>query len=163
MTEQDTAGLAERLTRIEECGRAADILHTFAASLDEPDLTTVLALFREDAVLSSPRRTARGHEEIARFFSEAWAADPSAKRHFVMSPRVTWLSPGRVRLEAYFTFVGRMPDSSVLGWGTYDDVVDVTGQEPRFAEVRMESHLRTDLSRGWGAAVGATAEAGAAR
>ncbi|WP_244928949.1 nuclear transport factor 2 family protein [Nocardioides sp. W7] len=152
MTQQETDDLAARLVRLEECGRAADILHTFAASLDDPDLATVLPLFREDAVLVSPRRTARGRAEIASFFTEAWSADPSVKRHFVMSPRVTWLGPGRVRLETYFTFIGRMPDSSVLGWGTYDDVVDVTGPEPRFAEVRMESHLRTDLDQGWAAA-----------
>ncbi|WP_181311766.1 nuclear transport factor 2 family protein [Nocardioides campestrisoli] len=142
---------AARLTRLEECAAASNILHTFAAALDEPEVESVLALFREDAVLSSPRREARGHAEIRSFFTEAWAADPSAKRHFVMSPRASWLEPGRVRLEAYFYFVGRMPDSSVLGWGTYDDVVDVTGPEPRFARIRMESHLRTDLVSGWAA------------
>ena len=158
MSDQAAEDLLHRLTRLEECSRASNLLHTFAASLDEPDLDTVLALFREDALLSSPRREARGHQEIGAFFADAWLADPSAKRHFVMTPRVTWLSPGRVRLEAYFTFVGRMPDSSVLGWGTYDDLVDVTGPEPQFAEVRMESHLRTDLAQGWAAApIGARA------
>jgi hypothetical protein len=142
---------AARLTRLEECAAASNILHTFAAALDEPEMEKVLALFREDAVLSSPRREAVGHDEIRAFFTEAWAADPSEKRHFVMSPRVTWLEPGRVRLEAYFYFIGRLPGSSVLGWGTYDDVVDVTGPEPRFARIRMESHLRTDLASGWAA------------
>lgn len=143
---------ATRVARLEECAAATNLLHTFAAALDEPEVERVIALFREDAVLSSPRREARGHDEIRAFFGEAWAADSSAKRHFVMSPRVTWLEPGQVRLEAYFFFVGRMPDSSVLGWGTYDDVVDVTGAEPRFARIRMESHLRTDLASGWAAA-----------
>ena len=158
MTVQATEDLLHRMARLEECARATNLLHTFAASLDDPDLDTVLALFLQDALVFSPRREARGHQEIGAFFAEAWSADPSAKRHFVMSPRVTWLSPGRVRLEAYFTFVGRMPDSSVLGWGTYDDVVDVTGPEPKFAEVRIKSHLRTDLARGWAAApVGADA------
>jgi hypothetical protein len=80
-----------------------------------------------------------------------------------MSPRVTWLEPGLVRLEAYFYFVGRMPDSSVLGWGTYDDVVDVTGPEPRFARIRMESHLRTDLAGGWASPPLGSAPVGAAR
>lgn len=147
----DGPDLSERLTKMEESIRATNLLHTFAAVLDEPTLETVLPLFREDAVLSSPRSEARGHAEIREFFTVAWAADPSEKRHFVTSPRVTWLEPGRVRLETYFTFIGRMPGSSVLGWGTYDDVVDVTGPEPRFASIRMESHLRTDLDNGWAA------------
>ena len=62
---------------------------------------------------------------------------------------MTWLGPGLVRLEAYFSFIGRATRLSVLGWGTYDDTVDVTGPEPRFARMRIESHLRTDLAAGW--------------
>jgi hypothetical protein len=149
MTQGVSGDLAERVARLEDCAAATDILHTWAAALDEPDLDTVLDLFLPDAVLSSPRRDATGHDEIREFFSQAWSYDPSSKRHFVMSPRVTWLEPGRVRLETYFYFIGRLPDSSVLGWGTYDDVVDVRGDRPRFASVRMESHLRTDLTTGW--------------
>ncbi|HEY8534248.1 MAG TPA: nuclear transport factor 2 family protein [Micromonospora sp.] len=147
--QDELRNLAELVRQQDECRRATGILHAFAASLDEPDVDTVLKLFREDAVLETPRFTARGHAEIGAFFQRAWAADPSTKRHFVMSPRVTWLEPGRVRLETYFLFVGRLPGSSIIGWGTYDDIVDVSGQEPLFAYIRMESHLRTDLQSGW--------------
>jgi 3-phenylpropionate/cinnamic acid dioxygenase small subunit len=135
--------------RLAQCQAAANILHTYASSLDEPDVDTVLRLFREDAILETPGSTAAGHEQIGAFFRRAWAADSSVKRHFVTSPRVTWLEPGLVRLEAYFSFIGRATRQSVLGWGTYDDTVDVTGPEPRFARMRIESHLRTDLAAGW--------------
>jgi 3-phenylpropionate/cinnamic acid dioxygenase small subunit len=141
--------LEAEVRRLTQCQAAASILHTYAASLDEPDVATVLRLFRDDAVLETPNSTAAGHEEIGAFFRRAWAADPSVKRHFITSPRVTWLEPGLVRLEAYFYFIGRASQQSVLGWGTYDDTVDVTGPEPRFARMRIDSHLRTDLVAGW--------------
>jgi hypothetical protein len=141
--------LAAQLQRLSEAQAAANILHTYAAALDEPDVATVLPLFTEDAVLETPGSAATGHAGIGAFFRAAWAADASAKRHFITSPRVTWLEPGRVRLESYFSFIGRAPGQSVLGWGTYDVIVDVTGTEPRFARMRIDSHLRTDLASGW--------------
>jgi hypothetical protein len=146
--------LEVQVQRLTQCQAAANILHTYAATLDEPEVAAVLRLFAEDAVLETPGSTAAGHEEIGAFFRKAWAADPSAKRHFITSPRVTWLEPGLVRLEAYFYWIGRAPGESVLGWGTYDDTVDVTGPIPRFARMRIESHLRTDLASGWPAATG---------
>ena len=141
--------LEMEMRRLAQCQAAANILHTYAASLDEPDVDTVLRLFREDAILQTPGGTSAGDEQIGAFFRRAWAADSSVKRHFITSPRVTWLEPGLVRLEAYFSFIGRATRQSVVGWGTYDDTVDVTGTEPRFARMRIESHLRTDLAAGW--------------
>ena len=141
--------LEAEVRRLAQCQAAANILHTYAATLDEPDVATVLRLFRPDAILETPGSIAAGHEEIGEFFRRAWAADPSVKRHFITSPRVTWLEPGLVRLEAYFSFIGRALEQSVLGCGTYDDTVDVTGPEPRFARMRIESHLHTDLAAGW--------------
>jgi hypothetical protein len=132
-----------------DCVRATNILHTFALAVDEQEIDSVLACFRVDAELTTPRRSWRGIEEIREFFAAAWAADPSAKRHFVATPRVTWLGPGRVRLEAYFSFIGRLPEQSVLGWGRYDHVVDVRGEQPLLERAGMESHLRTDLAAGW--------------
>lgn len=132
-----------------DCIRAANILHSFATAVDAQDMAATLACFRADADLVTPSFTAAGIDEIRAFFDGAWRRDPSAKRHFVASPRATWIEPGLVRLEAYFSFVGRMPEQSIVGWGQYDDLVDVTGDEPRFVRIAMESHLRTDLATGW--------------
>ncbi len=102
-------------TRAWECVVAGNILHTFATAVDAQDLPATLACFREDAVLATPRGESTGLDEIGAFFMKAWATDPSAKRHFVASPRTTWLEPGLVRLEAYFSFIGRLPGSRSSG------------------------------------------------
>lgn len=149
MAEPSTGELLERVQRLEDCQGATGLLHTFAAALDEPVLDDVVSLFLPDAVLQTVRGEHVGHAAIKAFFADAWQRDASAKRHFVMAPRVTWLRPGRVRVETYFTFIGRLPQESILGWGTYDDEIDTTGPEPRFARLRMESHLRTELAQGW--------------
>ncbi|GAA1103970.1 hypothetical protein GCM10009668_23780 [Nocardioides dubius] len=136
-------------TRAWECVVAGNVLHTFATAVDAQDLRATLACFRPDAILETPSAVHRGHQEIAAFFTEAWRRDPSDKRHFVTAPRVTWIEPGLVRLETYFCFTGRLPDQSILGWGEYDDLVDVSGDEPRFVRIHLQNHLRTDLAAGW--------------
>lgn len=140
-------------TRAWECVQAANIVHTWALAIDAQDPDAVLACFTPDAEVATPTQSWQGHEAIADFFAGAWAADQSAKRHFIASPRTTWLEPGRVRLEAYFLFVGQVPDQSVIGWGQYDDIVDVRGPEPKFVRVAMQLHLHTDLAAGWPLAV----------
>lgn len=131
---------------------ATNILHTFATAVDAQDMSATLACFRDDARLETPHTACIGRDEIAGFFTKAWSTDPSAKRHFVASPRATWLEPGLVRLETYFSFLGRLPDQSIIGWGEYDDLVDVSDGVPRFVRLHMQSHLRTDLATGWVAA-----------
>jgi ketosteroid isomerase-like protein len=91
MTDSENAMTALEVLEIEvqrlaQCQAAANILHTYAASLDEPDVDTVLRLFREDAILETPGAAAAGHEQIGAFFRQAWATDPSVKRHFITSP-----------------------------------------------------------------------------
>jgi SnoaL-like domain len=139
----------ERLGRLEDVEAARGILFDYAASLDEPDPAVVAALFTEDGLLHTVGGTCRGRAEIEEFFGRAFTRDPSTKRHFITNSKTTWLAPRRVRIDSYFFFVGRDVDRSVLGWGTYLDVVDVSGGRPRFAEKTIDVHLNTTLDQGW--------------
>jgi hypothetical protein len=141
--------LKMRLGRLEDLETARSIFHDYAAALDEPEPAAVSALFAEDAVLHTPMGSFTGRSEIEKFYREAFAADPSVKRHFIANPKATWIADGFVRLESYFLFVGRDAAASVVGWGTYEDQVDVSGEAPLFAAKAISVHVATDLSRGW--------------
>lgn len=62
---------------------------------------------------------------------------------------MTRRGPGDVRAEAYFLFVARMPAASTLGWGRYHADVRVEEGEARFARLRMDLDVATDLATGW--------------
>jgi hypothetical protein len=149
MTQDELVDLERRLRRLEQIERARGFMLTYAETVDEPDPGTVADLFREDAVLTTSRGVARGRAEIRDFFTAAFAADRSQKRHFLVNLRATWLEDGLVRLESYFHFVGRLPEASTLGWGRYDDTVDVSGGRPCFTAKTIVLDLRTDLTQGW--------------
>lgn len=142
-------GIEARLQRLEDIETARGMFHLYAETLDVPDARTVAALFTEDAVLHTPMGSFEGRASIEDFYEKAFAADPSVKRHFIVNPRVVGSGDGAVRLQSYFFYTGRGDATSIIGWGTYDDVVDVTGAEPRFREKTIAVHVGTDLAKGW--------------
>jgi hypothetical protein len=141
--------LEQRVRALEQIELARGHLHGYAAVLDDPDPEAVALLFRQDAELRTPSTTVQGRDAIREFYARAFASDPSVKRHFLTMPRATWLDQGRVRLECYFQFVGRHPEDSVLGWGTYDLVVDVSSRPALFASLAIAPQMRTTLVGGW--------------
>jgi hypothetical protein len=141
--------LEDRLRRLEGIEVARGIYHVYAETLDEPDAKAVAALFAEDGVLRTPVGDFEGRGAIEDFYRKAFEADTSLKRHFIVNPRVAETAPGTVRLRSYFLYVGRGDDKSIIGWGTYDDLVDVSGPEPLFKEKRITVHVGTDLAQGW--------------
>jgi hypothetical protein len=144
-----TVDLEARLRRLEDIEAARGMYHLYAEILDEPDAGAVASLFAEDGVLHTPMGDFEGRGAIEDFFQKAFDADTSLKRHFIVNPRVVETHPGTVRLQSYFLYVGRGDEQSIIGWGTYDDVVDVTGPAPLFREKTIAVHVGTDLSQGW--------------
>jgi ketosteroid isomerase-like protein len=144
----DLTEIEARLRRLEDIEAARGIYQVYAKTLDVPVADTVAELFTEDAVLHTPIGDFTGRDAVREFFRTAFDNDPSVKRHFIVNPRVVASEPGRVTLTSYFLYVGR-GDDSLIGWGTYDDVVDVTGPEPRFREKTITVHHGTTLSAGW--------------
>ncbi len=149
MSDDELNALRQRVLRLEQIEHARGYLHTYAETMDDRDPETACRLFREDAVLTTVRGVARGRAEIRQFYRETLTPDQSGSRHFVAAPRATWLADGLIRLESYFQFVGRGDDASVIGWGTYDDTVDVSGERPCFAAKTITLHLRTSVEQGW--------------
>src|SRR4051794_1112531 len=103
-----------RLRRLEDIETARGIFHTYAHTLDEPHAGAVAALFTEDGILRVPGAEVAGRRAIEDFYETALAAEPSLKRHFIVNARVADTTPGRVRFESYFFYVGRGDARSVI-------------------------------------------------
>lgn len=140
--------LEERIARLEAIEAAKGFFYTYAETLDAPDPEAVAALFVEAGELKTPIGDFAGREAIKNFYAEAFAADTSLKRHFLANPRAEVLADGNVRVESYFLYVGR-GDGSIIGWGTYDDVVSVADGDVRYVSKKIEIHMGTTLSEGW--------------
>ncbi len=145
----DIEDVVARLRRLEDIEAARNMHHVYASTLDEPNAKTVAELFTENAVLHTPVGSFPGRQAIEDFYSAAFEADTSLKQHFVVNPKVISAEPGRVRLQSYFLYLGRGDDASVIGWGTYDDTVDVSGPEPLFVEKTIGIIVGTTLDAGW--------------
>jgi 3-phenylpropionate/cinnamic acid dioxygenase small subunit len=148
MTTDDTE-LHARVLRLEALTAARDLLDEYAEAADTRELGPVLELFAPDAVLHSPRGVYLGHDQIATSYTDGWALDPSRKRHFVTNARLRALPDGTVRVTAHFFYLGRGVGRSVVGWGDYDDVVDVSGARPLFRTKRINHAVATDIVAGW--------------
>lgn len=150
--DRDLTPLLHRLQRLEDLEAARSHLHTYAAALDAPVVPERVAeLFTADGTLTVPSGTWTGRDGVAAFYRDRTATDPSDKRHFIMSPQLTWRAPGTVEVEAYFLFTARGEERSALGWGLYRDVVRVVDGAPLFAAKTILPHHFTDLATGWAA------------
>ena len=149
MTQDELDDLRLRVRRLEQIEQARNFLHTYAQTQDTPDPQRAAELFREDGTLTTKNGVVRGHAELRDFFATVFAADPSEKRHYIVNPHTTWLADGLVRIQSYFLFVGRGDDSSRIGWGQYDDTIDVSGERPCFAAKTITLEVKTDLAEGW--------------
>jgi len=145
----DIEDLMARVRRLEDVEAARNMHHVYAETLDEPNAKTVAQLFAEDGVLHTPVGSFTGRQAIEDFYTAALDADTSLKQHLIVNPKVVSAEAGRVRLQSYFLYLGRGDDASVIGWGTYDDTVDVSGPEPLFAEKTIRIIVGTTLDAGW--------------
>ena len=145
----DIDELLARVSRLEDIEAARNMHHIYASTLDEPSAKTVAQLFAEDAVLNTPVGSFTGRQAIQDFYAAALEADTSLKQHLITDVKVVSAESGRVRLQSYFLYLGRGDDDSVIGGGTYDDTVDVSGPEPLFVEKTIDIIVGTTLDAGW--------------
>ena len=146
--QDDLDDLRLRLRRLEQIEQARNFLHTYAQTQDTPDPQRAAELFREDGTLTTLHGVKRGRDELREFFATVFAADPSEKRHYIVNQHTEWLSDGLVRIRSYFLYVGR-GEVSRIGWGQYDDTIDVSGDRPCFAAKTITLEVKTDLDEGW--------------
>lgn len=140
---------SDRLRRLEEVEATRGLLASYARAADVASVERVLALFTPDGVVAHRRGEYAGADAIDGYFRDTWGESPAEKRHFVTTVEATWRGPGEVRAEAYFLFVARTPAASTLGWGRYDAEVRVDEGVARFARLRMDLDVATDLAAGW--------------
>ncbi len=152
--------MARRLRQLEAAEAARSLLARYGWACDGRDLDAVTAMFGEDASVEVGGRIWTGHREIASFFREAWSADPTDKTHFMVNVAPGELAGDAIAVSATFLYTAAGGSSSVLGWGHYRDVVDVSGHQPVFRSKGMDLKWAGDVRRGWAAGEPA---AGAAR
>lgn len=145
----DIEELMARVRRLEDIEKARNMHHVYAETLDEPNAKTAAQLFTEDAILHTPVGSFTGRNAIEDFYASAFEADTSLKQHLIVNPKVISAESGQVRLQSYFLYLGRGDDSSIVGWGTYDDTIDVSGPEPLFVEKTIGIIVGTTLDAGW--------------
>lgn len=145
----DHEGVERRLLRLEQIDLATRLFSTYARAADAAAVDRMAALFTAEALVSTRRGEFVGTTEIAEYFAATWGEAPSEKRHFVTALDLDWRGPGLLEAQAYFLFVARAPETSVLGWGRYDATVQLHDGSARFSRLRIDLDVATDLVTGW--------------
>lgn len=153
VTGNELAAVLARLERLEQIEAARGVFADYATAVDNHDADALRRLYTARSILDTRVGTFSGTDEIAAFFDRAWAAGPSGKRHFVSNITATWMSSNVVALDAYFFYVGRPSEDSVIGWGAYRCTVDTVGV-PTMIDHRITLEMGTTLAAGWSAPVG---------
>jgi uncharacterized protein (TIGR02246 family) len=152
MTEPaDIHALAARLERLETAERAREASWRYATAVDAADLDLLAQVFTDDAVLTTRKGPRQGRDEIVAYYAIA-LADPVARKHFLVNQTVTWIEPGVADMESYFLYTYAGEDTSVLGWGTYNDRVRVVDGVGCIAQKRISIDVHADSRSGWATA-----------
>jgi 3-phenylpropionate/cinnamic acid dioxygenase small subunit len=149
-SDTELATVLERLQRLELAEAARELTARYALALDHRDFGALAELFTEDAVVEAGGETFTGRAAVMGFFRHAMEViDPSDKKHLMMNHRVRQLTPGSAQVDSYFLYTA-VGDESVLGWGTYADVVRVEADGlPRFATKSIVVDVAVDVRQGW--------------
>jgi uncharacterized protein (TIGR02246 family) len=145
------ARVAERLEMLETAERAREASWRYATAVDAADLDLLAQVFTDDAVLTTRKGPRQGRDEIVAYYAIA-LADPVARKHFLVNQTVTWIEPGVADMESYFLYTYAGEDTSVLGWGTYNDRVRVVDGVGCIAQKRISIDIHADSRSGWATA-----------
>ena len=141
--------LTSRLRQLEAAEAVRRLLARYGAACDRCDLEAVVALFSEDGCVEAGGRTWVGRECVRTFFSDAWATDRSKKTHFIVNVVAGELAGARLDVRSTFLYTGAGAKLSVLGWGEYHDVVDVSQPEAAFQLKGVDLKWAGDVRSGW--------------
>lgn len=139
--------LHRRLVRLEQCEAARTATQAYASAIDAADPDRTAELFAEDGVLHTPSGSPTGRSAIADFYRARITGID--RKHFVTNVSAQWIEEGRVAVHSYFLYTGREPAHSALGWGSYDDIVDLSGPQALFESKTITPDVFTDLAEGW--------------
>jgi ketosteroid isomerase-like protein len=139
----------QRLARLEKIEAAKAALGRYARACDAKDVSRLAAdVFTADVVLHVPGTDYHGVEDVAAFYRGAFDAAPGTRRHFLMNHIAEVNPAGEVEIDSYFFFVSA-EDQSVIGWGSYRDVIVVDGGRARVREKTIVLDMHTTIDAGW--------------
>jgi ketosteroid isomerase-like protein len=144
----DVEAMARRLARLEVAEAAREATWRYALAVDTLDFDLLSDVFTENAVLTTRQGPRQGREEILAYYRKA-LADPVGRKHFMVNQSVAHVGPDAATLLSYFLYTFAGQDTSILGWGTYHDVVRVVDGVGRIEEKRISIDVHADSRIGW--------------
>jgi hypothetical protein len=140
-----------RLVRLERTEAARVIGARYGRACDAKSVQALRdEVFTNDVVLRVPGAELSGIEAVADFYQGAFDAEPGTRRHFVVNQIVEPISDDEYLVDSYFVFVSE-DRSSVIGWGSYRDVVSFESGAARIREKTIALDVHTTLGEGWAA------------
>lgn len=143
-----STAVLERLERLETAEAARETAYRYALAIDGPDFELLAGVFAPDATLTTRRGTRHSRESILDYYREALAL-PVARRHFIVNQQVTWLAPGEVSMRSSFIYTFAGDDTSILGWGRYDDRIRIEDGVGFIVEKTISIDTHADAREGW--------------
>ena len=145
--------LGERIQRLEDAQAAQATLRGYVDSMDAQDLSKIPELFTSDAVLEVPGARFEGVDAILGFYTQAFADDPTVKVHFHTNLAITAHGGGRVDIRSYLLYFASGVDTSIIGWGSYDDEFRIEDGVAKYCFKRIGITRVVDSREGWPAEV----------
>jgi ketosteroid isomerase-like protein len=139
----------QRLVRLEKIEAAKAALGRYARACDAKDVSRLAAdVFTADVVLHVPGADHHGIDDVCAFYQAAFDAQPGTRRHFLMNHIAEVNPAGEVEIDSYFFFVSA-ESQSVIGWGSYRNVMVVDGGRARIQEKTIVLDMHTTIDAGW--------------
>ena len=144
----NTATLSARVEAVEHADLARAATWRYATAVDTVDLDLLADAFTADAALTTRKGTRSGRDVVVDYYRTA-LADPVERRHFLMNQAVRPLPSGEVMVTSYFIYTYAGVDTSIVGWGRYDDRVRIEDGVGRIAEKTISIDVHADSRVGW--------------
>jgi ketosteroid isomerase-like protein len=142
-------GTEQRLDRLEKIEAAKAAAGRYARACDAKDVTRLARdVFTPDVLLHIPDTDHSGIDDVCAFYRAAFDAEPGTRRHFLVNHIADVNAGGDVEIDSYFFFVSA-DSSSVIGWGSYHDVMVVDDGRARIKEKTIVLDMHTTIDTGW--------------
>ena len=146
--------IERRLLRLERVEAAKVVAARYGRACDAKSVQALRdEVFATDVVLRLPGAELSGIDAVADFFRGAFDAEPGTRRHFLANLIVEPLTDDAYQVDSYFMFVSE-DRASVIGWGSYRDVVSFESGVARIREKSIALDVHTTLDDGWAAGRG---------
>lgn len=142
------AATATRVDALAAAERAREATWRYATAVDSLDFDLLADAFTTDAVLTTSKGSRHGRDTVVDYYRTALAA-PVDRRHFLVNQHVDVTGPDEATVTSSFLYTYAGPDTSILGWGRYVDVVRPEDGTWRIASKTIAVDVHADTRTGW--------------